>query len=58
MQDRTGAMMPPPEGQEDAGLAMNNYMVMQGRQQQQGILPQGGPLGALRQIKDSKKSEW
>ena len=51
-------MMPPPEGQEDAGLAMNNYMVMQGRQQQQGILPQGGPLGALRQIKDSKKSEW
>lgn len=35
------------EGGEGApGIAMNNYMVMQNRQQ--GLLPQGGPLGALR----------
>jgi len=44
------------EGSGEAGLAVNNYMVVQNRQH--ALLPQGGPLGALRQVKDSKKSEW
>jgi len=35
-----------------------NYMQMEGRVAPGGFLQQGAPLGAPRQLKDSKKSEW
>ena len=34
-----------------------HYMMMQNANPQ-GQYPQGGALGALRQVKDSKKNEW
>ena len=36
---------------------MNSYMVMQ-NPGIQSVGPTGGPLGVIRTIKDSKKSEW
>ena len=41
----------------DGMLSNNDYMVMQNPGQNAPQFAQG-PLGALRQIKDSKKNEW
>ena len=39
-------------------VANNNYMVMQNAGENMGQQFPQGPLGALRQMKDSKKNEW